>query len=216
MLILIRHASIIDNALPAAFVSGPHGMFLRFVLKQELKALPTLDMGARWVPTALVHRASKAPDAEIARVRSLGSFLHGTDEGALIYPEGTRARDGLLHKGHTGVARLALRTGAPIVPVGIIGSNEVHPPDARYPHPFRRVHIRFGRPIGVERYKDRAGDRLVLRQIFDEVMYEIRELTGQEYRNRYATKQADSLPAETAVVAHLHDSDSRAEVGIPA
>ena len=90
VLILIRHASIIDNALPAAFVSGPHGMFLRFVLKQELKALPTLDMGARWVPTALVHRASKAPEAEIARVRSLGSFLHGADEGALIYPEGTR------------------------------------------------------------------------------------------------------------------------------
>ena len=90
ILILIRHASIIDNALPAAFVSGPHGMFLRFVLKQELKALPTLDMGARWVPTALVHRASKHPAAEAARVRTLGRHLHGADEGAIIYPEGTR------------------------------------------------------------------------------------------------------------------------------
>ncbi len=90
ILVLIRHASIIDNTLPAAFVSGPHGMFLRYVLKVELKALPTLDMGARWVPTALVHRASQAPAAEIARVRTLATHLHGADEGALIYPEGTR------------------------------------------------------------------------------------------------------------------------------
>ena len=90
VLILIRHASIIDNALPAAFVSGPHGLFLRYVLKQELKVLPTLDMGARWVPTALVHRASKAPVEEIARVRTLATHLRGADEGALIYPEGTR------------------------------------------------------------------------------------------------------------------------------
>ena len=64
-----------------------------------------------------------------------------------IYPEGTRTRDGLLHRGHTGVARLALRTGAPIVPVGIIGTDAVQPPDARFPLPFRRVHIRFGRPV---------------------------------------------------------------------
>ena len=90
VLILIRHASIIDNALPAAFVSGPHGLFLRYVLKQELKVLPTLDMGARWVPTALVHRASTDPVAESARVRMLGTHLHGIDEGVLIYPEGTR------------------------------------------------------------------------------------------------------------------------------
>lgn len=90
LLVLIRHASIIDNALPAAFLSGPHGLFLRFVLKDELKALPTLDLGARWVPTALVKRASRAPEAEIARVRTLGTHLHGADEGALIWPEGTR------------------------------------------------------------------------------------------------------------------------------
>ncbi len=95
---LIRHASIIDNALPQAFVSGPHQMQLRCVLKDELKALPTLDMGARWVPTALVKRASKDPEAEAARVGRLGLFLHGPGEAALIYPEGTRMTPAKLAK----------------------------------------------------------------------------------------------------------------------
>jgi 1-acyl-sn-glycerol-3-phosphate acyltransferase len=108
-----------------------------------------------------------------------------------IYPEGTRARDGKLHKGHTGVARLALRTECPIVPVGIIGTDDVQPPDARYPKPFRRVHIRFGRPISVEKYTDRANDRMVLRQITDEVMYEIRNLSGQEYVDEYAGRSVE-------------------------
>ncbi|MHB1138274.1 MAG: lysophospholipid acyltransferase family protein, partial [Microthrixaceae bacterium] len=88
-----------------------------------------------------------------ASVRALDAATEVLDAGELfgIYPEGTRARDGRLHKGHTGVARLALRTGVPIVPVGIIGSDLVQPPDAKTPKPFRRVHIRFGRPISVEK-----------------------------------------------------------------
>ena len=121
-----------------------------------------------------------------------------------IYPEGTRARDGLLHKGHTGIARLALRTGSPIVPVGIIGSREVQPPDAPFPKPFRRVHIRFGRPLDVGRYAERADDRIVLRQITDEVMFEIRNLSGQHYVDTYATKPAAAEappPAPAAEVA---------------
>ncbi len=64
-----------------------------------------------------------------------------------IYPEGTRSRDGKLRKGHTGPARLALRTGAPLVPVGIIGTREIQPPGATAPRPFRPCEIRIGRPI---------------------------------------------------------------------
>jgi len=125
------------------------------------------------------------------------------DRGELfgIYPEGTRSRDGLLHKGHTGVARLALRTGCPIVPVGVQGTVEVMPPDAKFPNPFRTVRIRIGRPIDVTRFLDRPNDRLALRQITDEVMYEIRELSGQVYVNEYATKKSEALPAETAKIS---------------
>ena len=113
-----------------------------------------------------------------------------------IYPEGTRSRSGDLHKGHTGVARLALRTGCPIVPVGIVGAADVQPPDAKRPKPFREVLIRFGDPIDVSRYQDRANDRLVLRQITDELMYEIRQLSGQHYVDSYATKAHESSPTE--------------------
>ncbi len=122
-----------------------------------------------------------------------------------IFPEGTRSRDGYLYKGHTGAARLALRVGCPIYPVGVIGTREIQPPDAKLPKIRKTATIKIGRPIKVDKYLNRADDHLVLRQITDELMFEIRELTGQEYRNVYATKKAESLPADTARIAHVHD-----------
>ena len=89
VIVLIRHASIIDNTLPAALISRPHGLDLRYVLKKELEMLPTLDVGARWIPTCFVRRASDDVDREVARVRSLAVGL-GPRDGVLIYPEGTR------------------------------------------------------------------------------------------------------------------------------
>lgn len=89
VIVFIRHASIIDNTLPATVVSRPHGLDLRYVLKRELEMLPTLDIGARWVPTCFVNRASDDSEREIANVRSLAEQLGPTD-GVLIYPEGTR------------------------------------------------------------------------------------------------------------------------------
>lgn len=115
-----------------------------------------------------------------------------------IYPEGTRSRDGKLHKGHTGAARLALRTRSPIVPVGLQGTIEVQPPDAKLPVPFSYVRVRFGKPIDITRYLDRVDDHNVLRAITDELMYEIRELSGQDYVDTYATKKSETLPAEMA------------------
>lgn len=105
-----------------------------------------------------------------------------------IYPEGTRTRDGYLHKGKTGVARLALSTGAPLVPVGMVGTDECQPTDAKLPRLFRKVTIRFGPPISTDHYVGREDDRLVLRQITDELMFEIGELCGYEYRDTYASK----------------------------
>jgi 1-acyl-sn-glycerol-3-phosphate acyltransferase len=183
-----NHVSVLDS------------FFVPLVLPRRItyvgKAEYMDDWKTKWLFPAMgmIPIDRSGGDAATAALDAAACCL---DSGELfgIYPEGTRARDGLLHKGHTGVARLALRTGSPIVPVGIIGSNEVQPPDARYPHPFRRVHIRFGRPISVERYMDRAGDRLVLRQIVDEVMYEIRNLSGQTYVDTYATKPSRPVPS---------------------
>ncbi len=124
-----------------------------------------------------------------------------------IFPEGTRSRDGFLYKGRTGVARLAMQVGCPIFPVGIVGTDAIQPPDAKFPKLRRPCSITVGRPIRMERYRSRKGDRLVLRQITDELMFEICALTGQEYRNVYAGKATDTEPAVRARVATVDDSD---------
>ena len=90
VVVMIRHASIIDNALPDAIIGRAHGMGFRFVIKRELQMLPTIDIGGRWVPTLFVRRASGDTAAELDRLRSLTVDL-SADEGLLIYPEGTRS-----------------------------------------------------------------------------------------------------------------------------
>lgn len=120
-----------------------------------------------------------------------------------IFPEGTRSRDGLLHKGRTGAARLALKVGCPIFPVGMIGTREIQPPDAKVPRLRGSCTIKIGRPINVERYRDRDDAHMMLRQITDELMFEIRELTGQEYVNHYAGKTAETEPTVVAKVARV-------------
>jgi len=89
VLVLIRHASIIDNALPDAILGHAHGLGFRFIIKRDLQNLPTIDIGGRWVPTLFVRRASAEPEAELERVRTLAINLSERD-GVLIYPEGTR------------------------------------------------------------------------------------------------------------------------------
>ncbi|MEA2413113.1 MAG: hypothetical protein QOC77_3674 [Thermoleophilaceae bacterium] len=88
-IVLMRHASIIDNTLPDAVIGHAHGLGLRFVLKRELEMLPVFDIGARWVPTIFVRRASSDPAREAESLRQLARDL-GDGEGVLIYPEGTR------------------------------------------------------------------------------------------------------------------------------
>jgi 1-acyl-sn-glycerol-3-phosphate acyltransferase len=118
-----------------------------------------------------------------------------------IYPEGTRSRDGRLHRGHTGPARLALRTGAPLIPVGLVGTLDVMPADAKFPKLRRSVTVRIGRPITVDKYVGVEHDRLLLRQLIDEVMFEVRELSGQEYVDEYASKPRAAQPAVVATSA---------------
>ncbi len=123
-----------------------------------------------------------------------------------IYPEGTRTRDGLLHRGHTGIARLALQNDVKIVPIGLVGTDEVQPVDSKMPRLFRPVTIRFGEPIDPARYAEMGNDRLALRELTDEVMYEIAQLSGYEYVDTYATKRAEDLPTETARIATFADA----------
>jgi 1-acyl-sn-glycerol-3-phosphate acyltransferase len=126
-----------------------------------------------------------------------------------IFPEGTRSRDGMLYKGHTGAARLAVKLGCPIFPVGIVGTRDIQPPDAPLPRLGGTVRISIGRPINAARYAARANDPMLLREITDELMFEIRELTGQEYRNTYATKKRNETIVEaTAEIPRFAESAS--------
>jgi len=109
-----------------------------------------------------------------------------------IFPEGTRSRDGMLYRGKTGAARLAARVGCPILPVGIVGTREIQPPDARAPRMSGTIRVTFGTPVHPAR-RSRGGDDggaqtdgMELRAVTDEVMFEIMTMTGQPYRNVYA------------------------------
>lgn len=105
--------------------------------------------------------------------------------GALaIYPEGTRSLDGRLYRGRTGVARLTLLTGAPVVPVALVGTERVQPVGSRLPRPHR-VMVRFGTPLEFSRYAGKDTKVPVLRTITDEIVDAIRLLSGQEYVNTY-------------------------------
>ncbi|MCL4772301.1 MAG: 1-acyl-sn-glycerol-3-phosphate acyltransferase, partial [Burkholderiaceae bacterium] len=122
-----------------------------------------------------------------------------------IFPEGTRSRTGHLYKGRTGAARLAMKVDCPIFPVGIVGTDKIQPPDAKAPKLFGRCSITIGRPVRPERYRGRGAEHLAWRSMIDEVMYEIREMTGQEYLNHYAGAKADAEPTLEARVASVRD-----------
>jgi 1-acyl-sn-glycerol-3-phosphate acyltransferase len=134
------------------------------------------------------------------------------EEGHLfgIYPEGTRSPDGRLYRGKTGVARLALETGAPVIPVAMIGTNVSQPPGTRLPK-RTPLGIVFGEPMEFASYGGMKDDRFVLREITDEIMYQLMLLTGQEYVDVYAATmkariaQGASIPAsETPDAAPGH------------
>ena len=98
----------------------------------------------------------------------------------VMFPEGTRSPDGRLYRGKTGPARLAMRAGVPLVPVGLVGTGDYLPLDSTLPRPTR-VTVRVGEPIDLSPWAGRVGDRAAEREITDLLMERIRDLTGQEY-----------------------------------
>jgi len=116
-----------------------------------------------------------------------------------IYPEGTRSPDGRLYRGKTGVARLALEAGVPVLPVAMIGTDKVQPIGRKMPR-IGRVGVVIGKPLDFARYDGMQDDRFVLRSITDEIMYELMELSGQEYTDVYAATMKERLAAARRAV----------------
>ena len=147
-------------------------------------------------------------------LRKAGVGILGRGELLGIYPEGTRSPDGRLYRGKTGIARMALEAGVPVIPVAMINTFEIQPPGQVVPR-IMRVGIRIGKPLDFSRYAGMEGDRFVLRSITDEIMYELMQLSGQEYVDTYATKakadaaDARAAPARSLVDAPYGDSERR-------
>jgi 1-acyl-sn-glycerol-3-phosphate acyltransferase len=107
-----------------------------------------------------------------------------------IYPEGTRSPDGRLFRGRTGIARMVLEAKVPVFPVAMIDTEKVQPIGRRFPR-IRRIGVVVGEPLDFSRFTGMEGDRLVLRAVTDEILYELMKLSGQEYNDVYASTLRD-------------------------
>ena len=196
-----KHAAIIA----ANHVSFLDSFFIPLVVnRRKLTYLAKDDYFKSWKTAWFFRMAGQIPvdrsggeKSEQALNTALGVLK---DEMLLgIYPEGTRS-DGRLHRGRTGVARLALQAGVPVVPCGLIGTDVVFPKNAKFPRVLGRieVRVRFGKPIDTSRYEGRESDRMALRSLTDEIMYEIMQLSGQEYVDDYASRSATEILPEAS------------------
>ena len=113
-----------------------------------------------------------------------------------FYPEGTRSPDGRLYRGRSGIGWLALNSGAPVIPVAMMGTRKMLPPGAPVPRPTR-IEIRIGKPLEFGHLAGEPPAR-ARRVVADEVMQAIRELSGQEYVHQYASDVKAKLAGETA------------------
>ncbi len=169
-----------------------------FVAKAEYFTTPGLK---GWFQKKFFSSAGQVPIDRASASAADGAMRAAKrilDEGDLfgIYPEGTRSHDGRLYRGKTGVARLALETKSPVIPIAVVGTDVVAPPGKRFGAIVRPV-VLFGKPLDFSRYEGLEDDRFILRSITDEIMYEIMRLGGQEYVDLYAAK-AKQLDKEAA------------------
>jgi 1-acyl-sn-glycerol-3-phosphate acyltransferase len=134
-------------------------------------------------------KASEASLRTGLRVLGSGSLLG-------IYPEGTRSPDGKMYRGRTGVARMVLEAGVPIIPVAMIDTEKMMPIGTTLPR-LRRIGIVIGKPLDFSRFEGMEGDRFILRSITDELMYELQQLSLQEYVDVYATSVKEKAAIES-------------------
>lgn len=177
-----NHLAVLDSFIVPLVLPRP----VAFLAKAEYFQGTGIKGGlSRWLFSAL-----GAIPVERGRGRAAMAALESAERvlrsgGAFgIHPEGTRSPDGRLYRGRTGVARLALATDAPVVPVALHGTDQLQPKGAKLPRP-RPVTVRFGDPLDFSRYSGMEGSLPVLRSITDEIMYAIGELSDQEYVDRY-------------------------------
>lgn len=180
---------------------------ITFLAKSEYFTTPGLK---GWLTKLFMSGVGQVPvdrSGGRASEAALRTGLRILGEGELlgVYPEGTRSGDGRLYRGKTGVARMALEAGVPVIPCAMINTHLIQPPGRVRPK-IMRVKIAIGAPLDFSRYEGMAGDRFVLRSMTDEIMYELMQLSGQEYVDMYASK-AKAMSADAALEVEPPDRD---------
>ena len=187
--------------LASNHISFCDSIFLPLVLRRRItfvaKAEYFEDPKTAWFFRAVGQIPIKRTGGSAA-MAALDSAAEVLDGGHLfgIYPEGTRSPDGRLYKGKTGVARLALRCQVPVLAVAMVGTREVQPIGQVKPNIFRPITIRISPPMDFSKYYDRPTEPKTLRQITDEIMFELQSLSGQEYVHQYAKRKAEDEAIE--------------------
>jgi 1-acyl-sn-glycerol-3-phosphate acyltransferase len=179
VIVAANHVSFFDSVLLMFSLPRPVA-FLGKAEYTDNRFTNWLFCGAGMIP---VRRQNPG---DLPRAFEQVAEVLGRGEVVGVFPEGTRSRDGLLHRGHVGAAHLALATGAPLVPVGVVGTDRVLPTGARLVRPFRHVTIRVGEPIDVRGLGYARSTNRSRREITDRCMDEIRRLSAQRYVDDYA------------------------------
>jgi 1-acyl-sn-glycerol-3-phosphate acyltransferase len=188
-----NHIGILDSA----FVPGAMPRHVAFLVKEQWFAGKGIAAAIRRGFMRAMGQLEIDRGGGSASETSLGSGVAVLSAGKLlgIYPEGTRSPDGRLHRGRTGIARVLLDMAVPVIPVAVSGTAEIMPRGAKFPKFGGRVIVTFGEPMDFSRYVGLTEDRFVLRAITDEIMHEIKRLSGQEYVDVYASNAR--RPAKT-------------------
>jgi len=182
MIVAANHASNLDPVVLGSYLLPRLGRRLQWLGKRELFDWPVVGWMAR-------HGGVHAVDRSTADVEAYRLAKRILDQGhaLFVFPEGTRSRDGALQPARDGVAVLALRTGAPIVPVGIAGSYERWPRGQKIPHPGGHVTVRVGTPFRLADELPAGLDRKAATPLAtDLIMHRIAALLPERQRGSYA------------------------------
>ncbi|MEJ3655675.1 lysophospholipid acyltransferase family protein [Actinomycetes bacterium KLBMP 9759] len=187
VIIAANHRAAVDTAVIALTAGRP----VSFLGKSEYfegtgikgRALAAFLSALGYVPVDRTNAKAGLAALDAARtvLEAGGAFA--------IYPEGTRSLDGRLHRGHTGVATLALETGAPVVPVALHGTERVQPVGKKFPR-LHRVTIHYGEPLDFSRYDGLSSSNVIRRAATDEIMDAIARISQQEYVDTYHQRPA--------------------------
>ncbi|HEY3534586.1 MAG TPA: lysophospholipid acyltransferase family protein, partial [Pedococcus sp.] len=181
LIVASNHLSFIDSiVIPLA-----SGRQVHFLGKAEyFQGKGVRGAAVRWFhSTAGTIPVDRADPRAAVRSLELGEQVLRQGGAFGVYPEGTRSPDGRLHRGRTGVARMAVSTGATLLPCAVIGTDRVQPPGTNGFHPGK-VTVRFGTPVDVAGLSSQFQKSALLRAVTDAVMDAIAELSGQERSDR--------------------------------